>query len=85
MVFGQITDVDGMVYHSSEIQIHTPAEHQIQGKYFDMEIQVIHESASGASMKNGAILAFIVEDTPGANVAEMMNWDLLNVPNPGVS
>ena len=29
MVFGQITDVDGMVYHSSEIQIHTPAEHQI--------------------------------------------------------
>jgi hypothetical protein len=35
-------------------------------------------------MKNGAILAFIVEDIPGANVAELMNWDLLNVPNPGV-
>ena len=36
-------------------------------------------------MKNGATLAFIVEDIPGANVAELMNWDLLNVPNPGVS
>jgi hypothetical protein len=35
-------------------------------------------------MKNGAVLSFIVEDIPGANVAELMNWDLLNVPNPGV-
>jgi hypothetical protein len=35
-------------------------------------------------MRNGAVLSFIVEDIPGANVAELMNWDLLNVPNPGV-
>ena len=35
-------------------------------------------------MKNGAVFSFIVEDTPGANVAELLNWDLLNVPNPGV-
>ena len=35
-------------------------------------------------MKNSAILAFIVEDVPGANVLELNNWDLLNVPNPGV-
>jgi len=36
-------------------------------------------------MKNGAVFSFIVEDVPGANVAELLNWDLLNVPNPGVS
>jgi len=35
-------------------------------------------------MKNSAILAFIVEDVPGYNIAELNNWDLLNVPNPGV-
>lgn len=27
MVFGKITDIDGMEYHANEIQIHTPAEH----------------------------------------------------------
>lgn len=27
MIFGKITDIDGMEYHANEIQIHTPAEH----------------------------------------------------------
>ena len=39
---GQITDIDGTVYNATEIQIHTPAEHQILGMSYDMEVQVIH-------------------------------------------
>lgn len=35
-------------------------------------------------MRNGAILSFIIEDTPGYSVSELENWDLLNIPNPGV-
>ena len=35
-------------------------------------------------MKNAAILSFIIEDSPGENISELNNWDLLNLPNPGV-
>lgn len=48
-----------------------------------MEIQVIHESQSG-NMRNLAILSFVYEDTPGSEVTEINNWDLLNIPNPEV-
>lgn len=81
--FGSITDLDGTTYDSYEIQIHTPAEHTMNGKYYDMEIQVIHESTGGI-MKNLAVLSFIYENTPGETVAEINNWNLLNLPTPGV-
>lgn len=35
-------------------------------------------------MRNIAILSFIFEDTPGHNSQEIMNWNLLNLPNPGI-
>jgi len=47
MSFGQITDVDNTVYNATEIRIHTPGEHIIKGDYFEMEIQVIHQSVKG--------------------------------------
>jgi len=49
-----------------------------------MEIQVIHES-TGGNMKNQAVLSFIYEDVPGESVTEINNWDLLNLPSPGVA
>lgn len=35
-------------------------------------------------MKNLAVLSFIYENTPGETVAEINNWNLLNLPTPGV-
>jgi len=35
-------------------------------------------------MKNQAILSIIYENIPGANILELKNWDLLNLPNPVV-
>jgi hypothetical protein len=35
-------------------------------------------------MKMMAILSFIYEDTPGSINTELSNWDLLNLPNPGI-
>jgi len=45
--FGTIHDVDGTVYAATEIRIHTPGEHTVAGKTYDMEIQIIHESIEG--------------------------------------
>jgi len=36
--FGKITDLDGTIYEAKEIRIHSPAEHTVAGKKFDMEI-----------------------------------------------
>lgn len=36
--FGKITDLDGTIYEAKEIRIHSPAEHTLAGKKFDMEI-----------------------------------------------
>jgi len=35
-------------------------------------------------MKNRAILSMIYENTPGVIATEIGNWNLLNLPNPGV-
>lgn len=44
---GRLSDVDGTIYQVSEIQFHTPAEHTLGGKTFDLEVQVIHKAISG--------------------------------------
>ena len=59
------------------------AEHTITGIEYDLEIQVIHESVEG-NMKNMAILSIIFESQPGKNSLELTNWNLLNLPNPGI-
>ena len=35
-------------------------------------------------MKNRAILSMIYENTPGVIATEIGNWNLLNLPNPGM-
>jgi hypothetical protein len=49
-----------------------------------MEIQIVHESVEGG-MKKQAILSIIYESSPGESVAEISNWNLLNLPNIEVS
>jgi len=38
LIFGTIKDVDGTRYEATEIQIHTPGEHTVNGNTMDMEI-----------------------------------------------
>jgi len=35
---GKLTDVDGTEYQVSEVLIHTPAEHTINGRKYDCEL-----------------------------------------------
>lgn len=63
--------------------MHTPAEHSLGGKTPDMEIQIIHESIEG-NFKNQAVVSFLFESTPGKSNEAISEWNLINLPNPGV-
>ena len=79
--FGSIKDVDGTEYTATEVQIHTPAEHTLDGTPYDMEIQVIHQSTAGV-MRQQAIVSFLFQSEAGAENAALKQWNILNVPNP---
>ena len=64
--FGTATTLDGAVYRAQEISFHTPGEHTIQGKIFEMEMQVIFYGESVGDIAKQLILSFPIKKTPGA-------------------
>ena len=63
--FGKVVTPDGAVYFAEEIVFHTPAEHQINGKTYDMEVQIIHSGKSKGDIGRNLVLSFLFEKTPG--------------------
>ena len=78
---GRIYDYEGNIYQAYEIHFHTPAEHRIDGKYFDLEIQVIHRTIAG-EFKNKAVLSLLYRREAGAKVPFFQGVDMINLPNP---
>jgi carbonic anhydrase len=80
--FGKVVTMDGAVYYAQEIIIHTPAEHTIEGKKFDMEVQIVHYGQSKGDIAKQIILSFVFEKTPGVYNKFMDDLDFFNLPNP---
>lgn len=40
--------IDGAAYALREMRMHTPSEHTVDGKHFDMELQLVHTLTSGS-------------------------------------
>lgn len=79
---GRIYDYDGKnIYQAHEIHFHTPSEHSIDGKRFDLEIQIIHKTIEG-EFKNKAVLSLLYEKEPGARIKFFQGVDMLSLPNP---
>lgn len=81
VVFGRIIDDDFAEYESSEIRFHTPAEHTIEGRKFDLEVQFIFNPTSEGDYKKKAAVAFLALQGPGKNNKFIENLDLMNLPN----
>jgi carbonic anhydrase len=79
--FGKLVTMDGAVYFAQEIQIHTPAEHTVAGKTYEMEIQILHRGMSKGDLAKSAILCFLVEKVPGVYNKFMDDLDFFNLPN----
>lgn len=78
---GKIVMPDGGVYHGEEIIFHTPAEHMIAGKKFDMEIQVVHYGVSKGDIAKQVTLSFLFYMKPGVFNEFLDKIDVYNLPN----
>lgn len=80
--FGKVVTPDGAVFDAEEIVIHTPAEHQINGQKFDMEVQIIHNGKSVGDIGRQVVLCFLFEKRPGVYNKFIDDLDFFNLPNP---
>ncbi len=80
--FGKLVTMDGAVYQATEIQIHTPGEHTIDGKKYDMEVQIIHHGITKGDIAKQAVLAFPFEKTPGVYNKFIDDLYFFDLPNP---
>ena len=80
-VFARIIDSDFTEYESREIRFHTPAEHTIEGRKFDLEIQLIFNPISEGDFKKKAGIAFLAVQGPGKNNRFLESLDMMSLPN----
>lgn len=78
---GKLVQMDGGVYKATEIVFRTPAEHTIDGKKYDMEVQIIHEGISSGDLSKHVILSFLFEKHPGYYNKFLDDIDIFNLPN----
>ena len=79
-VISSIQDPEGNLFNAYEVQIHTPAEHSINGKKYAMEVQVHHEAVAG-DFKKKAVLALVFEKKAGISNGfwdtSILNWNIV--------
>lgn len=79
--FGTIIDMDYAEYSCNEIRFHTPGEHTIGGRKYEMEIQFIYHPISEGDYKKKAGLVFLAQQKPG-KINEFFNFmEFLDLPN----
>lgn len=78
--FGKVTTIDGAVYHAEEIIFHTPSEHTVNGKRYDMEVQIIHYGQSKGDIAKQLVFSFLVEKKPGMYNKFFDDIDIFNLP-----
>lgn len=79
---GKIVTMDGAIYYAEEIVFHTPAEHTIDGKKYDLEVQIIHYGQTKGDIAKQIVLSFLFERTPGATNSFLEDINYFELPNP---
>lgn len=79
---GRVITLDGSAYVAEEIVFHTPSEHKIDGKTYDMEMQVIHFGQTEGDIAKQVILSFLFQKKPGVYNQFIDDVDFFSLPNP---
>ncbi len=79
---GKVVTLDGAVYIAEEIVFHTPSEHTIDGKRFDMEMQIIHYGQTKGDISKQVVLSFLFQKKPGVYNKFIDDVDFFSLPNP---
>jgi len=80
-VFGTLTDTDMAEYEAFEIQFHTPAEHTLNGKSFDLELQIHHRPLTEGDFAKKAVLSILFDKVPGASNKFFEKIDITMLPD----
>lgn len=78
---GKIVTLNGAVYIAEEITVHTPSEHTIKGKRFDMEIQITFYGQSKGDIAKQVVLSFLFEKKAGYYNKFIDDLDFYSLPN----
>jgi carbonic anhydrase len=78
--FGKAVTLDGAVYNAEEIVFHTPSEHKINGKQFDMEVQILHYGQTKGDIAKQLTLSFLFETKAGIYNKFIDDIDFFNLP-----
>jgi len=79
---GKVTTIDGAVYQAEEIVFHSPSQHTIDGKVYDMEIEIIHYGQTVGDIAKQLSLNFVVTKKPGIYNKFFEAIDVFNLPDP---
>lgn len=79
--FGKVVTLDGSVFIGEEIVFHTPSEHKIGGKSFDVEMQVIFYGHSKGDIAKQVVLSFLFERKAGIYNKFLDDIDFFSLPN----
>jgi carbonic anhydrase len=80
--FGKVVTLDGGLYTAEEIVFHTPSEHQINGRTYDMEMQVVYYGKSQGDIAKQVLLCFLFKKKAGVYNKFIDDLDFFNLPNP---
>ena len=78
--FGKVVTLDGAVYKAQKIVFHTPSEHTISGKQYDMEMQIIHYGQTKGDVGKQLSLSFLFEKSPGTYNKFIDDLDFFDLP-----
>lgn len=79
---GRLITEDGTIYQAQEIMFHTPSNHKINGKQYDLEVVIIHSGITKGDIAKQATLSFLFETAPGIYNKFFDDIDFFNLPNP---
>ena len=79
--FGRIVTMDGSIFHANEINLHSPSEHKIDGKQYDLEVTILHSGVSVGDIAKQASLSFLFEKAPGKYNGFIEDLDYFDLPN----
>merc|ERR1711957_785010 len=79
--FGRLVTIDGAIFHATEINIHCPSEHTLNGKKHDLEVTIMHQGVSVGDIAKSASISFLFEKAPGKYNGFIEDLDIFDLPN----
>ena len=79
--FGRLVTLDGAIFHATEINIHAPSEHTLNGKKYDLEVTIMHSGVSVGDIAKSASVSFLFEKAPGKYNGFIEELDIFDLPS----